>query len=106
MDREEAIRTAERFAERVANEFHPVQILLFGSYLDGTYRENSDIDVAIVFDKESEPENWWKAAIRMQTIRREIKARKIEPHLMEPNSDPKSFEHHVMEVGQVLYPKA
>ncbi|MDR0305898.1 MAG: nucleotidyltransferase domain-containing protein [Chitinispirillales bacterium] len=103
MDKEQAIRTAERFAERVAKEFNPRQILLFGSYLDGTYRENSDIDVAVVFDKDSEPENWLKAASRMQMIRWEIKASKIEPHLMELDNGSDSFAHHVQEVGKVLY---
>ncbi|MDR0305897.1 MAG: nucleotidyltransferase domain-containing protein [Chitinispirillales bacterium] len=103
MDKEQAIHTAERFAERVAKEFNPRQILLFGSYLDGTFRENSDIDVAVVFDKDSEPENWLKAASRMQTIRREIKASKIEPHLMELDNGSDSFAHHVQEVGKVLY---
>ena len=103
MDKEQAVHTAERFAERVAREFNPKQILLFGSYLDGTYRENSDIDVAVVFDKESEPENWLKAASRMQTIRREIRASKIEPHLMDIDDGSDNFAHHVQKVGKILY---
>ena len=105
MDKREAVAKARRFTKRVVKEFSPRQVLLFGSYLDGTYRENSDIDIAIVFDKESEPKNWLKAASRMQIICWEIDGTKIEPHLIEPDSDPDSFAHHVMEVGKVLYQK-
>ncbi|MDR0308241.1 MAG: nucleotidyltransferase domain-containing protein [Chitinispirillales bacterium] len=78
-------------------------MLLFDSYLDGTYRENSDIDIAIVFDEHCEPENWLKAASRMQTIRREMKDAEIEPHLMELDDGSDSFAHHVREVGKILY---
>jgi predicted nucleotidyltransferase len=103
MDKEQAVRIAEKFAERVAKEFNPKQILLFGSYLDGTYRENSDIDVAIVFDKDSEPENWLKAASRMQAIRWEINDTDIEPHLMESDCGSDDLARHVQKVGKVLY---
>ena len=103
MDKEQALRIAERFAERVVAEFGPRQILLFGSYIDGTYRENSDIDIAVIFDKASEPENWLKAASRMQAIRWEINDTDIEPHLMELDQDPTGFASHVRKVGKVLY---
>jgi predicted nucleotidyltransferase len=103
MDKEQALRIAKEFAERVAKEFNPKQILLFGSYLDGTPRENSDIDIAILFDKDSEPQNWLKAASRMQAIRWEINDTDIEPHLIELNQNPNSFAQHVREVGKVLY---
>jgi len=103
MDKEQALRIAEKFAEQVAKEFNPTQILLFGSYLDGTHRENSDIDIAIVFDKNSEPENWLKAAARMQAIRWEINDTDIEPHLLELDQKPDGFTNHVRKIGKVLY---
>jgi len=107
MDREEAIAVAEKFAEKVANEFHPRQILLFGSYLRGTQQEWSDIDIAILFDKDNEPENWWKAAVRMYKIRREINNFDIEPHLWEypEKNDPADIACQVMKTGKVLYQK-
>jgi len=103
MDKEQALRIAEKFAERVAKEFNPIQILLFGSYLDGTHRKNSDIDIAIVFDKNSEPKNWLKAASRMQAIRWEINDTDIEPHLLDLDQNPCEFVNHVRKVGKVLY---
>ena len=103
MDKEQAVSIAQIFAQRVAKEFNPIRILLFGSYLDGTYRENSDIDVAVVFDKESEPENWLKAASRMQAIRWEINDVDIEPHLMELDDNPRCFAGSVQKKGQLLY---
>jgi len=106
MDKKQAIAVAEKFAERVAKEFNPRQILLFGSYLDGTYREYSDIDVAIIFDKDCEPDSWSKAGSRMYAIRREIKNTDIEPHLLRfSDDDPTDLAHRVMETGKMLYPK-
>lgn len=103
MDKEHALNIAKVFAQRVAKEFNPKQILLFGSYLDGTYREHSDIDVAIVFDKESEPQNWLSAASRMQAIRWELDDTDIEPHLMELDDNPNRFAGYVQKNGQPLY---
>jgi len=107
MDKKQAVRIAEKYAERVAKEFHPMQILLFGSYLEGTYNESSDIDIAIIFDKDSEPKNWLTAASRMQTIRWETKESEviepIEPHIMRVSNNPASLARHVQEVGKVLY---
>jgi predicted nucleotidyltransferase len=48
MDKEQALQIAEQYAEIVAKEFNPKQILLFGSHLNGTPHEYSDIDIAVV----------------------------------------------------------
>jgi transcriptional regulator with XRE-family HTH domain len=36
--------------ERIAKQFHPAQIVLFGSQAKGRAREYSDIDILVVFD--------------------------------------------------------
>jgi predicted nucleotidyltransferase len=35
-------------AERIAREFHPERIVLFGSYAAGTAHEGSDVDLLVV----------------------------------------------------------
>jgi len=88
----------------VAKEFDPKQILLFGSYLDGTPHEYSDIDIAVIFDNFSG--DWMSGEVRLQKICREIDNFDIEPHLMEIEHDPSGFVHHVQKIGKVLYQKA
>jgi predicted nucleotidyltransferase len=49
--REEAIRTARGFAERVKACFEKVSVVLIGSYARGDFNEWSDVDVLIVVEK-------------------------------------------------------
>ncbi|MDO8303772.1 MAG: nucleotidyltransferase domain-containing protein [Sedimentisphaerales bacterium] len=35
-------------ADKIAEQFHPDQIILFGSYAAGTASENSDVDLLVV----------------------------------------------------------
>ena len=44
---EEIIR---ELISRIASEFHPRQIILFGSYAYGNWRPESDVDLLIVMD--------------------------------------------------------
>ena len=41
-------REIKRWCERVAREFRPEKIVLFGSYAHGTPTEDSDVDVLVV----------------------------------------------------------
>ena len=38
----------QAFADRIAREFDPVRIILFGSYADGTASPDSDVDLLVV----------------------------------------------------------
>ncbi|MCL2688857.1 MAG: nucleotidyltransferase domain-containing protein [Chitinispirillia bacterium] len=103
MDKKQAFEIAKKYAGIVAKEFNPKQVLLFGSYFDGTPHEYSDIDIAVIFDEYKD--NWWDGAARLQSISREIDVYNIEPHLMELEHDPSGFVHHVQKTGKVLYQK-
>ena len=76
MDKSEAINIAKTYAGLIKNKFNPQQIILFGSYAKGTYNDDSDIDIAVVF-------NDYDDAIDMQLelmrLRRKLDSR-IEPH--------------------------
>ncbi|MEW6249578.1 MAG: nucleotidyltransferase domain-containing protein [Planctomycetota bacterium] len=43
------MRDIRAFARRIAAEFKPQQIILFGSYAYGTPTEDSDVDLMVVF---------------------------------------------------------
>ena len=40
----------ERIAARIAERFHPRQVLVFGSYANGTATEESDLDLLVVME--------------------------------------------------------
>ena len=42
------MRQIRRLAHQIAERFHPLQIILFGSYAYGTPTEDSDVDVLVV----------------------------------------------------------
>lgn len=44
-----AMRDIRAFARRIAAEFKPRRIILFGSYAYGTPTEDSDVDLMVVF---------------------------------------------------------
>ncbi|MDR3270357.1 MAG: nucleotidyltransferase domain-containing protein [Peptococcaceae bacterium] len=44
LDKSSVIDYATRYAEAVAREFNPVQIVLFGSYVSGNPAAGSDIE--------------------------------------------------------------
>ena len=50
MDKKTALACARRFAEEVTKELRPEKIVLFGSYTTDRAREDSDIDVAVIFN--------------------------------------------------------
>ena len=48
MDKEQAIVLAKRYKEMVAERLPLKALYLYGSYSKGNYREDSDIDIAVV----------------------------------------------------------
>lgn len=42
------MRVIRRYARAIAEEFHPDQIILFGSYAYGTPNDDSDVDLLVV----------------------------------------------------------
>lgn len=50
MDKEQAIVLAKRYKEMVAERLPLKALYLYGSYSKGNYREDSDIDIAVVVE--------------------------------------------------------
>jgi predicted nucleotidyltransferase len=77
MDQKEAINIANEFLLFLNEQGYKVKAAyLFGSYAKNKYREDSDIDLAIVIDNLP---NGYDELIRMMKLRRKIST-KIEPH--------------------------
>jgi len=76
MDKTRALKSVEEFAAVVAAKFDGVRIYLFGSYAKGTFNDDSDIDIAVVFE---DFDNLLEIQLELMRLRRKIDNR-IEPH--------------------------
>jgi len=100
MDKTNVIGIVRQYAEVVNSAFAPKQIFLFGSYAKGNYRDDSDIDVAVIL---KDYENIIDTQLELKKLRRKIDSR-IEPHpfreLDFEQSNPLASE--IMKYGQEI----
>ena len=82
MDKEQAIALAKRYKEMVAEKLPLKALYLYGSYSKGNYREDSDIDIAVVV--ESLNDNYFEDTPLLWKLRRKI-SNLIEPVLLIEN---------------------
>jgi predicted nucleotidyltransferase len=100
LDKEAVIKTVERYADLVAQEFSPEFVILYGSYAKGNPREDSDIDVAVIFD--GFDGNWLETSASLWRLCRGV-SYDIEPVLLDRRDDGIGFVAHVIKTGQVIY---
>ena len=102
LDKERVRTIAQMYSDEVRKVLDPVSIILFGSYVNGTPHEWSDIDIAVLV-KNIEGEEWYNLRILLQRIRRNLDFIDIEPHLLDESYDPSGFVEHVIKTGEVVY---
>jgi predicted nucleotidyltransferase len=100
MDRETALNSATAYAAEVCKVFNPYNVIMFGSYAKGTATQESDIDIAVIFDGYNG--NWlndsallWKLTMNVSTL--------IEPVLLDRTHDPSGFIEEIYKTGEVVY---
>lgn len=76
MDKKDALNIAQHYASLVKTKYDCQQIFLFGSYVRGTYHDESDIDIAVILKGF---ENSIDIQLELMRLRRQIDSR-IEPH--------------------------
>jgi predicted nucleotidyltransferase len=89
-----------RYADAVKNEFSPSAIVLYGSYAKGNPHENSDIDVAVIFNGFSG--DWLKTSTRLWRLTEDISF-DIEPILLDSTEDKSGFVRNIFKTGQIIY---
>lgn len=101
MGYEEIIERAKRYSELVTKSLHPKMIVLYGSYAKGLAREDSDIDIAVIFDTIGD--DFLEKSQYLYKLRREIDIR-IEPVLLTQKNDISGFCEEVLKTGKIIYP--
>ena len=96
---EDIITTARKYAALVKESNLPIQIdkaYLFGSFVNGTPRKDSDIDIAFVVS------NWtggyFDTIVPIWSLREKVDIR-IEPHIIDPDEDYAYFLREVQRTG-------
>ncbi len=100
MDNTEAIESVKKYADRVRRDFNVKKVILFGSYAKGTAREDSDIDVAVVF--EHIDGDYLDVITRLSRIRRDVEHR-IEPVALDESNDKSGFLEEIVRSGVIVY---
>jgi predicted nucleotidyltransferase len=104
LDKETVKRIVVDYSTEVRKMFNPTRIILFGSHVNGTPNELSDIDVAVlVRDFEGD---WDNTLTKLYGLKWADKFTDIEPHLLDENHDPSGFVQHVIKTGEVVYQSA
>jgi len=100
MDKAAAVESVKRYADRVRRDFNVKKVILFGSYAKDTAREDSDIDVAVVFERIDG--DYLDVITRLSRIRRDVEHR-IEPVAIEEMNDQSGFLKEITKSGVIIY---
>ena len=100
LDQVTVIGTVERYATAVIKELSPSAIVLYGSYAKGNAHEDSDIDVAVIFNGFSG--DWLKTSTRLWRLTEDISF-DIEPILLDSTEDKSGFVRNIFKTGQIIY---
>ncbi len=100
LDKGTVVSTVERYADVVKRELSPAAIVLYGSYAKGPAHEDSDIDVAVIFN--GFQGDWYQTATRLWRLTRDVSF-DIEPVLLDSTKDKSGFVQNILKTGQVIY---
>ena len=100
LDKSEIKRIADNYVNEVLKTLKPKSIILFGSYVNGTPTEDSDIDIAVIFDDFDG--DWLETAAFLCSLKRRVSIH-IEPHMMDETIDHVGFLGHIKKTGEVIY---
>lgn len=100
MDKAEVLRKATEFSKKAQNYLVFNKAVLFGSYIYGKPREDSDLDIAFFVDKLNEDADYLSLLITLNKLARQIDSR-IEPHILY-EEDENGFGDFVNKNGQEI----
>lgn len=102
MDKEKARRLVEEYSKLVIQNMIVNKIILYGSYARGDYRQDSDIDVAVIVPRSSISKDILEDMSKLFKLRRNIST-DIEPVLLIDEEDTSGFLQSILEYGDIVY---
>ena len=102
MDKTKVKNLVEEYAKLVVKNMIVNKIILYGSYARGDYRQDSDIDVAVVVPKNSVSKDILEDMAKLFKLRRNIST-DIEPVLLIDGEDKSGFLESISKYGEIKY---
>jgi predicted nucleotidyltransferase len=102
MDKAAALACARRYAEEVTKELKPEKIVMFGSYAAGQAREDSDIDVAVIFN--GFEGDFLRVSSWLWSLTWKVSSH-IEPILLDRTDDKSGLVEEILKSGELIYPQ-
>ena len=100
LDKSTVREIAANYTRVIRQVYNPKQVILFGSYVNGTPNAESDIDIAVVFEHvEGDFLEQWGRLIRLC----EGVSYDIEPHMLDESSSRSGFLDHIRNTGEVIF---
>ena len=100
MDKSEALKVAREYAKEVKTKFAFDKMILFGSFAKGTFRDDSDIDIAVIF---KDFDTTMDIQVQLMRMTRNINSR-IEPFPFKAKefnrANPLAYE--ILKYGEVI----
>ena len=103
LDKKTVKKLAAQYAAEVKKILDPSAIVIFGSYVNGTPNEWSDIDIAVIMNDFQG--NWLETASALCKLTRRVSI-DIEPHLLDEAHDASGFVKHILKTGEFIYKTA
>ena len=100
LDKNEVREIAQKYTDKVCQSFSPKQVIVFGSYVNGTTHADSDIDIAVIFD--SVEGDWLETWGKLIRLRAGISF-DIETHMLDETCNRSGFLDHIRETGEIIY---
>ena len=100
LDKREVREIAAKYTDKVRQIYNPKQIIIFGSYVNGSPNADSDIDIAVVFD--SVEGDWLETWARLIGLREGI-SYDIETHMLDETCNRSGFLDHIRATGEIIY---
>ena len=100
LDKAEVREIAIKYTDKVRQAYKPKQVIIFGSYVNGSPHADSDIDIAVVFDNVEG--DWLETWGRLIGLREGI-SYDIETHMLDETCNKSGFLDHIRKTGEVIY---
>ena len=96
MDKSTALKYAKEYAEKVKEACSPLAVIVYGSYINGVPTDDSDIDIAVIFDGFTG--DFLETSAMLYEITCEVSTT-IEPILLDIANDKSGFAHQILNTG-------
>jgi predicted nucleotidyltransferase len=100
MDKEQTLIFVQKYVDAVKDKLDPEQIVLYGSHANNTADEESDIDLAVIYD--GFDGDFLSTSSILWQLTREVSLR-IEPILLDRSCDPSGFVSEIIKTGEAVY---